>query len=129
MKRTGEVLGGYVVSGWLGSGGMGTVYDVIDADGRHVALKLLHPHLGADPVARARLRREVETLQRVRHRGVARVLDSETDSDEAFVVTELIDGVTLDSRVRDHGPLALREVAELGRGLMAALVALYEVLA
>lgn len=123
MKRTGEVLGGYIVSGWLGSGGMGTVYDVIDADGRHVALKLLHPHLGADPVARARLRREVETLQRVRHPGVARVLDSETDSDEAFVVTELIDGVTLDTRVRERGPLSLHEVAELGRGLLAALVA------
>lgn len=125
MRRAGEELGGYVVARWLGSGGMGSVYEVIDADGRHVALKLLHPHLGADPVARSRLRREVETLQRVRHPGVARLLDAEADSDEAFVVTELVDGATLDDLVREGGPLDRVALADLARELHGALTAIH----
>lgn len=125
MRRTGEELGGYVLVRRIGSGGMGTVYEAIDADDRHVALKLLHPQVGADPEARDRLRREVATLHRVRHTGVARVLDAEADSDEAFVVTELVDGQTLEESVREHGPFEPDELASLAHGLHDALAAIH----
>lgn len=125
MTRAGDELGGYVLVRQLGSGGMGTVYEAIDADRRHVALKLLHPHVGADPVARERLRREVATLHRVRHTGVARVLDAEADSDEAFVVTELVDGQTLEESVREHGTFQPDELASLAQGLSDGLRAIH----
>lgn len=125
MRRAGEELGGYVLLRSLGSGGMGTVYEALDADHRRVALKLLHPHIGADPAARDRLRREVATLHRVRHTGVARVLDAEVDSDEAFVVTELVEGRTLEAAVREDGPFAGPDLTALARGLAGALAAIH----
>jgi serine/threonine protein kinase len=125
VRGPGEELGGYVLVRRIGAGGMGTVYEAIDAEDRHVALKLLHPQVGADPAARDRLRREVATLHRVRHTGVARVLDAEADSDEAFVVTELIDGQTLEESVVEHGPFEPDELAQLARGLYDGITAIH----
>lgn len=114
-------IGGYRIIGPLGRGGMGAVYRAVDGDGHEVALKLLHPHLAADAEPRERLRREVANLHRIRHRAVARVLDAEVDSAEAFVVTELVDGMDLAERVRTVGPLGAGELADLGDRLREAL--------
>ncbi|WP_024285696.1 serine/threonine-protein kinase [Cellulomonas sp. KRMCY2] len=125
MERIGVVpgteIGGYRILGPLGQGGMGAVYRAVDGEGVVVALKLLHPHLGADPDARERLSREVANLQRVRHPAVARVLDAEIDSAEAFVVTELVDGEDLAAWVRSHGSMGSVELADLAEKLRAAL--------
>jgi len=105
---------------------MGAVYRVVDDGGAVAALKLLHPDVGADPVSRARLVREVAALQRLRHPAVARVLDAEVDSTEAFIVTELVEGESLDEVVRREGPLAARSLADLADALADALAAVHE---
>ncbi|UNX55284.1 protein kinase [Georgenia sp. TF02-10] len=120
-------VGGYRLLRRIGAGGMGTVHEAVDLDGRRVALKLLHPQIAADPQARRRLAREVSLLHRVREAGVARVLDAEVDDDEAFVVTELIDGLTLEEDVADGGPFSPDELAALGRDLADALRAIHAV--
>src|SRR5699024_5984300 len=117
-------VGGYRLLHSLGSGGMGTVYEALDAENRVVALKLLHPGISADPAARERLRREIATLHRVRGPHVAQVLDAESDSAEAFIVTELVEGQSLDDSVREHGPLDEVELADLADGLAEALAAI-----
>jgi hypothetical protein len=122
----GSEIGGYTIVAPLGSGGMGTVYRALDGGGSPVALKLLHPHVGADPVARDRLRREVLALQRLHHPGVAAVLDAEADSTEAFLVTELVAGDDLEDSVRRHGPLDAHALHELAAGLHSALTAVHE---
>lgn len=116
-----ETVGGYRLGRRLGSGGMGTVHEALDADGRRVAIKVLHPAIGADPAARDRLRREVALLHRVRGAGVAQVLDAEVDGPDAFVVTELVDGPSLEESVRTEGPYTPEELAELARGLAEGL--------
>lgn len=116
-----EEFGGYYLGEQIGSGGMGRVYRALDADGRNVAVKILHPAISADPKARARLAREVATLHRVRGAGVARVLDAEVDDTEAFVVTELIDGPTLQDDVENWGAFTMDELAGLASGLKRAL--------
>lgn len=130
MERIGVVpgteIGGYRVLGPLGRGGMGSVYRAVDADGVTVAMKVLHPHLAADDAHRERLRREVANLQRVRHPAVARVLDAEIDADDAFVVTELLDGTDLGARVRDDGPLPPTAVADLAERLREALEVVHD---
>jgi len=121
----GTEIGGYTVVAPLGSGGMGTVYRAVDGGGTPVALKLLHPQVGSDAAARARLTREVAALQKLKHPGVAAVLDAEADSTEAFLVTELVDGIDLDEQVREHGPLTAGELLDLAAGLRDALVAVH----
>ena len=120
-------VGGYRLLRRLGSGGMGTVHEAVDADGRHVALKLLHPHISADPQARKRLVREVSLLHRVREAGVARVLDAEVEDAEAFVVTELIEGPTLEEDVAADGRFSPAELSHLAHGLTEALRAIHAV--
>lgn len=121
----GSDIGGYRIVAPLGSGGMGTVYRAVDGGGTAVALKLLHPQLGSDAVARDRLRREVRALQKLRHPGVAAILDAEADSTEAFLVTELVDGDTLEDHVRERGPLAGQDLLDLAEGLRSALAAVH----
>jgi serine/threonine protein kinase len=58
---------------------------------------------------------------------VARVLDAEVEDDEAFVVTELIDGPTLEDDVAAHGPFAPDELRALAHGLADALHAIHRV--
>ncbi|GEA81537.1 serine/threonine-protein kinase [Cellulomonas uda] len=121
----GAQIGGYTVVAPLGSGGMGTVYRAVDDGGTAVALKLLHPQIGADAQGRDRLRREVLALQRLRHRSVASVLDAEADSTEAFIVTELVAGANLEDHVREHGPFGPDDLRDLARDLTDALTAVH----
>jgi hypothetical protein len=121
----GAEIGGYTILAPLGAGGMGTVYRAVDGGGTAVALKLLHPHIGADPASRERLRREVHALQRLRHPGVAAVLDAEADSTEAFLVTELVPGQDLAAHVRSRGPLDATALLRLADGLRDALSAVH----
>lgn len=126
-QMLGQLIGGYELVGVLGSGGMGTVFRALDGAGDAVALKLLHPGFNHDAEARARVSREVATLHRVRGANIARVLDAEVDGDHAFIVTELIDGVTLDASVADQGPLSIGELNDLATGIAAALGSIHVV--
>jgi tRNA A-37 threonylcarbamoyl transferase component Bud32 len=105
---------GYEVVGRIGAGGMGIVYRGRDADGNDVAIKLLRHEIADDPRARQRLAREVAAQQRVRNGNIARILDAELESSDAFVVTEFIPGPTLDDAVRAHGGLHPEAVREVG---------------
>ncbi|MGK2349568.1 serine/threonine-protein kinase [Actinomyces sp. W5033] len=132
--RAGDEVGGYRLVRRLGAGGMGVVWEASDGDGNHVAMKILHPQVAADPTARTRLGREASVLARVRDPRVARVLDIETGdgpggAGAVFVVTELVGGPTLQREVDDGGPYDLaddaRELADLAHGLVEALKAVH----
>jgi predicted Ser/Thr protein kinase len=118
-------LGPYRLVNRLGEGGMGVVHLGLDRAGRAVAVKVLREHIAHDPDARARLAREVSTLQRVRHPSVAEVIDADVDGDQPYVVTRFVNGPSLDEVVRQHGPLSPDALTRLGRGLSAALEAIH----
>lgn len=120
----GSKLGGYTVVREIGSGAMGAVYRAEDDGGHAVALKMLHRHLD-DPAARERLRREAAALQGLRHPAVARVLDAELEGPEAFIVTELVEGPTLEEEIDERGPLDSRDLFELADQLADALEAVH----
>ncbi|HZK04482.1 MAG TPA: protein kinase [Actinomycetaceae bacterium] len=122
-----DSIGGYRLVRQLGSGGMGTVWEALDGDGNAVALKLLHPHIAADAAARRRLEREVGLLHRVKGPRVSRVLDADVDGTDGFVVTELIDGPTLEEDVTENGPFLPKDLTSLARGLAEALKSIHEV--
>ncbi|MDR2347157.1 MAG: serine/threonine protein kinase [Bifidobacteriaceae bacterium] len=121
----GTQLGGYVLAGVLGSGASGTVYRAADAEGLTVALKLLHPSTAADPAARRRLAREVEAQRAIRSPFVARVVDVELDGAEVFIVTELVEGISLAGDIGKNGPWQDQDLALLAGDLDQALAAVH----
>jgi len=78
-----------------GRGGMGTVYLAERADDQYtakVAIKLIRPGMDTDFFL-SRFRRERQTLARLEHPNIARLLDSGTTDDGLpYIVMELIDG-------------------------------------
>ncbi len=120
-------LGPYRVIKKVGSGGMGIVYLGADPTDKPVAIKVLRDHIAEDPAARARLRRELDTLRRVRHRCVAGVVDADLENDPAYIVTEFISGPQLDGYIDDVGPLSRPGLVNLGHGLSGALDAIHDV--
>lgn len=124
--RDREEIGGYRLVEKIGFGGMSTVYRALDGGGQSVALKLLHPSISADPNARDRLRREVRTLRQVTGPYVAHVIDAETEDDEAFIVTELIDGPTLSIDVSENGVFDGSDLADLAKELAEALQEIHD---
>jgi serine/threonine protein kinase len=118
-------IGPYRVLEKIGEGGMGVVYLACDAGDRRVAVKVLGPAVVGDPDARRRLAREVETMQRVRNRHVAQVLDADVIGPSPYIVTRYVPGPSLDEAVRRDGPLRGRALLQLAGGLAEALAAIH----
>ena len=110
----------------LGRGAMGITYHALDVNlGSAVALKVISARYSNHAEARERFRREARAAAQLRHPNVASVFHfGETASGQCFYAMELIEGETLETRVRRDGPLpaapALKIVIQVARALMAA---------
>lgn len=97
-SSTAKNFGHYKLQESLGQGGMGSVYRAWDTvKRRFVALKLLHSWLSANPDARERFRRELATLERLRHANIVSFLEAGEVDSQFFLAMELIDGTDLDT--------------------------------
>lgn len=97
-------LGGFRLLGRLGAGGMGTAY-LAESDDQWVVVKVLRTDLANNPAFRTRLRRELESLQRLEGPDAIRVLASDLDCPTPWFAMEYVEGQTLADRVRTVGPL------------------------
>jgi predicted Ser/Thr protein kinase len=125
QNHTGDMLGPYHLLERLGEGGMGVVYLAADADHRKVAVKALRPAVAADPNARRRLAREVETMRRVRSPYVAEVIDADVTHEPPYIVTRYVSGRTLEEVVSTNGPLTGQALARVASGLAHAMAAVH----
>jgi predicted Ser/Thr protein kinase len=119
-------LGGYRLIGRLGEGGQGTVYLGQPQSGQPVAVKLLRAEWTRDPVARARFAREVAAVGKVAPFCTARILDARVEGDQPFVVSEFIDGPSLQVVVARHGPLSGSALDRLAVATATALSAIHQ---
>lgn len=116
----------------LGSGGMGTVWRAFDlALHREVALKEVRADTDSPTdasVHRERVLREARALARIRHPNVVAIHHIVDTPQQAhpWIVMELVRGHAL-SDVLSDGALPPGQVAELGRGILAALRAAHSV--
>ncbi|ACY99541.1 MULTISPECIES: serine/threonine-protein kinase [Thermomonospora] len=126
--RTGDPrrLGGYELIGRLGSGGQGAVYLGTAPDGRHVAVKLLHPELVEDAAARERFVREARAAMRVARFCTAQVLDVDVEGDQPYIVSEYVTGSSLQRLVTERGPITGSALERLAIGTITALVAIHQ---
>ncbi len=120
-------LGRYALSTQLGEGGMGVVYLAHDEQNSPVAIKVIRQELASDPDFRVRFTREIAQLQRIDNLHVVRVLDVGAEDQPAWFAMEYVPALSLEQRVKTHGPLSLPEAVHLGQGLADALTAIHEV--
>ena len=122
----GTSLNHYQITGQLGVGGMGEVFRARDTRlGRDVAIKLLPTSLDQDPQYVARLKREARLLALLNHPHIAAIYGFEEHGGKHFLVLELVDGETLESRLRG-GPLSVSETLEVSKQIAEAIQAAHE---
>ncbi|HEX3869264.1 MAG TPA: serine/threonine-protein kinase [Pirellulales bacterium] len=119
---TPEQLGPYRIGEPLGRGGMGTVYAAIDtASGEAVAVKVLSAALGREEGVRERFAAEIESLRKLRHRHIVRLLGYGTEDDYHFFAMELIGGRSLEDILRSGRKFEWPEALDLGVQMCQAL--------
>src|SRR6266545_4101907 len=92
----GARLGPYEIVAPLGAGGMGEVYRARDTRlGRDVALKILPPEVGGDPMRQQRFEQEARAVAALNHPNIVAIHDIGNDNGLAWIVTELVDGDSL----------------------------------
>ncbi|WP_440065275.1 serine/threonine protein kinase [Streptosporangium sp. OZ121] len=116
----------YRLTARLGEGGQGTVYLGVSPTGARVAVKLLRADLTQDEEAMERFVREVSTTQRVAPFCTAAVIDTGVDRHRPYIVSEYIDGPTLDAVVTAEGPREGAGLHRLAIGTVTALVAIHQ---
>jgi hypothetical protein len=119
----GDVLEGrFEVLQKLGQGGFSKVYRVRDdVEGEERALKLFDSAAGDEAV-----RREIGALRKIDHPNVVKVFwAGKTKDSEWYLVTEFIDGQSLDEFVTGSLRLRDREAVDVALDLLNALVAFH----
>ena len=117
----GTRLGPYEVTGKIGEGGMGVVYQAEDTRlGRSVALKLLPEQFSQNDQAVTRFRREARAASALNHPNICTIYDIGKHEHRHFLVMELLEGETLRSRIAG-GALTLDLVLDLGAQLADGL--------
>jgi hypothetical protein len=126
--KTGDYAVGDVLEGRfeilqkLGQGGFSKVYRVRDdLEGKERALKLFHSAAGHEAV-----RREIGALREIRHPNVVEVFwAGQTSEGDWYLITEFIDGESLEAFVTGKRNLRDREAADVALDLLDALVAFH----
>src|SRR5512133_1526952 len=109
----------------LGAGAMAITYRARDTVlNSLVALKVIDRKVAQNPGARSRFLREARAAANIRHPNVARVTYYGEQDGECFYAMELVEGETLEARVRRDGPMpfavALDVIEQAARALAAA---------
>jgi eukaryotic-like serine/threonine-protein kinase len=121
--RAGQRFGHYDVERFLGSGGMGEVWEAQDLDtGRHVALKTLGRTLSG-AAERARFLREGRLAARVNHPNIVYVFAAEEIQGVPVIAMELASGGTLKDLVAATGPLQTVQAVDAVLQIIAGLEA------
>src|ERR1700722_7264407 len=121
----GQTISHYRITGQLGSGGVGIVYEAQDLDlGRRVALKFLPPQLSRDQNALDRFLLEARTASALNHPNICTIYAVEKvqteNGEQSFIAMELLEGETLDRRP-GPGAMLLDRLLDWGIQLADAL--------
>ena len=119
----GSRLAQYEIVAPIGSGGMGVVYRARDTRlGRDVALKVMAPHIAADPAMRSRFETEARAVASLSHPGILSIYELGVANGTPFAVMELLEGRNLRDRMAG-GALAWRDAIAIAAAIADGLAA------
>jgi Tol biopolymer transport system component len=122
----GSHLGPYEVLAPLGAGGMGEVYRARDPRlGREVAVKVLPASLSADADRLRRFEQEARAAGVLNHPNLTAVYDIGSQEGSPYIVSELLEGETLRSRLAG-GALPVRKAVDYALQIAHGLAAAHE---
>jgi Tol biopolymer transport system component len=122
----GRSLGPYRIVSPIGAGGMGEVYRARDPRlEREVAVKVLPEHFLEDGDSLARFQAEAKAIASLSHPNIVAIHDTGQEGKQLYVVTELLEGETMRSRLR-QGPFGVRKAAEHAARVAEGLAAAHE---
>ena len=111
--RTKLTLGPYLVTEFLGQGGMGQVFGAVhEIMGRHCAIKVL-PLEKADDLTRESFAREIRMQAALDSPYLVRAFDAGREGNVHFLVTEYVPGTDLRRLVKDNGKLSVQQSASI----------------
>lgn len=118
----GKTLGRYRITEETGRGGMATVYKAWDAkEGRHVAVKVLHPELTVDVQFVKRFQREATAASTLKHPNIVTVYDVGEEDGLYYIVMEYLQGQPLSRMIQERGHLAFSEAVGILSQVASAL--------
>ncbi len=117
-----DQLGPYRILRTLGRGGMGVVYQGVNLQTEEtVAVKVLAAGFHHDTGLRQRFEVEIETLRKLNHPNIVRLLGFGEEEGRLFYSMEYVDGRSLEHELLAGRHFDWRETAEMGIAICAAL--------
>ncbi len=119
----GTRIGPYEITGFIGAGGMGEVSRARDTRlNRDVAIKLLPASFAADEDRLRRFKLEAQSASALNHPNIVTVYDIGVEGQSPYLVTELLEGESLSSRLK-NGKLGVNRVIDYGKQIASGLAA------
>lgn len=124
--RPGDHVGHYQIVEMLGAGGNGEVWRARDERlQRDVAIKMLLPHVSADPRQLPRFIEEARTAGGLNHANLVTIHDVGEHQGVPYLVSECLDGTSLRQRM-SAGPLRVEDAVAIALGIAAGLRAAHQ---
>jgi serine/threonine protein kinase len=106
----------------IASGGMGTVFRAFDMNlHREVAIKILKPDMSSDPEIMASFFREARAGAALNHTNIIHIYTFDVFEGQVFLVMELADRGSLDTRIEKGGFVPEPDVLDVGIKVASAL--------
>lgn len=111
--RTKFNLGPYIITDYIGAGGMGRVYKAVhEVMGRECAVKMLpSERLKKNDEARDSFIREIRLQAGLDHPNVVRAFDAGKDGEIHYLVTEFVPGTDMRKLIKNNGALSMSHAA------------------